>query len=275
MGAVGSLLQYFSLIHLTTGRRIFALNAMLGVALEHKLHQLVEPIEDAIAFNRDLFGLEERWDTVRDNRSTRRGDAVIVDNKLDQTLHAIATVASGHASGDIDTPHLRAGKHVLEKLYPNGVTAITQQSFEDQLESVVHLLKKCDDDRGLSDDIRLLGLEDRITQIKALTSQLRVELEKKPQAEVTWDKVRAAQLEGHERYVGNVALVIGTFWRRTQEHTDLREELLSEANRQSKIISDSRRRKVPVLDVDPETGEEIDSVPDGQLLDPEADAPTP
>lgn len=251
---VGSLQSYIPIPRLTTGRRLFVLQSMLAIACKRGEQAIIDALQESIEFDRHTLLLEEQWKTVRDNRSTRRGDASVIDNALDQAINSVATVARGHASGDPKKPRPVAANTILQTLFPNGVSAITQQSFEEQLESVVLFLSKC---LTLEDEIRLLGLEDRVAEIGELTTRFRIELEKTPKGQVTWDQVRAAYNEGHERYLSIHALILGKYWRRDVEHTALREEIFAEHNRQIEIVQDKRRRKVPVLDVHPDTGEEI------------------
>lgn len=270
MSEPGTLQPYFSLRQLPTGRLVFSLKSMEKEARKHGLSKLVESIENAIRHGQETLDQEAAWEVVRTKRNTRRGDAMLIDNRLDRKLVGMEAVVRGHTAGSEDSPRTLAAKRLHQELFPTGVGFFTRQSFEIQLERTARLLNKCR--TTLAGDVEILGLDDHLNSIEDLNQQLRTELEKGPPEQVTWDQVRASRTEGHELLLGIVAQILGCYWQRTPEITAIREELLAEYNRQSQIVAESRRRKRPVLDVNPDTGEEVElTSTDEQAEDVEGD----
>lgn len=251
----GSVQPYLKFRQLPTGRRIFALQQMLVEARKLEWASLVTFLEDAIRQARQTLELELRWYVTRDDRSVKRGDAVVLDVQIDGQFGAMESIAKAQAVGDTSDPDVKAAQDFVQAVFPLGLTAITQQDFEAQLQHMDLLVERFQGD--LRGAVEQLGLQKQVGRLVPLVEQFRAELAKAKEP-LTFNQVRAAQQEGLERFAAAVVQVLGTYWDRDETSTARREALLAEANRQDELVAESLRRRRPVLDVDPDSGNEVD-----------------
>src|SRR5699024_11092442 len=89
-----------------------------------------------------------------------------------------------------------AAKRLRKRLYPDGVGAITQRSFEEQLglvDAMLHLLEG-----ELAPDVRLVHLERHVRHMREQADALLAELARPEPEYVTYDQVRACDGALHE-----------------------------------------------------------------------------
>lgn len=252
---IGSLFPYVNLRRFLTGRRLFILRQML--ASLYMTPAIAELVEAAIAHDRKTLDLEYLWKQQKADTSTNRGDAVAIDLEIDQVIGAMESNVRSQIIGSPKDPVRVAAELVVKDAFPLGSKALTQQAFEEQLASVETLLKRFDG--NLQEPAKLLGLGRYLQQLQPLARQFGDELRKRKSVVVRWNDVTAAQAEGQEMLAEVVAVIIGTFHRRDAETTGRRESLLAELNRQDALVRESIRRSRRVLDVDPDTGDEVDT----------------
>lgn len=249
-----SLFEYLSIRRPPTGRSVFALYKMDAIAAPEREPGLHEHIEKAISHGHVTLGLERDWLHQRANQSTRRGDAMLVDNEFDRSWSSLHSYLRGQILGPPADPVRVAAETVLARALPLGVGAVTQLSFELQLGASDAVLELFSGE--LAPYVPTLRLERHIDSIKEVSGRFRKELEKETRP-LTWDKVAAAQARMHELYAAVILNVLGRYVGEDHASRARREALLSEVNRQDALLGDLYRRRRPVVDVDPESGEEV------------------
>lgn len=254
--ATGSLFPYLQMRRFPPGRRVFTLEQMRVVAEEHS-PSLLPLIDKAIAHDRHTLKLEGLWSRTRGDTSTSRGEATVIDAKIDRTLGAMESIAKGQQVGPKDDAVAEAATKFIKAVFPLGVQAVTQKPFEEQLGALRTLLDLFDDE--LAEPVKLIGVDRHVTQLRPLVEQFGQELALSKTPHVTWDVVSAAQREGQELLAEVVVVVLGTHHERTPETTAIREELLAEYNRQDALLREAFRRQRRPLDVNPDSGEEVDT----------------
>lgn len=255
MPAPVSLFDYLSLRRAPAGRSVFALGQMRKVADETREPGLLALIDAAIAEGRRTLALEREWEEVKSTRTRRRGDASLIDIEFDQAWAALNAMLAGQSLGSLDKQVSEAAKMLSAKVFPRGLGALTQQSFELQLAESQSILQ--DLDTKYAPQVRILGLSRHVALLRDIAFRFRIELEKNEQ-KLTWDEVAARQTRAQEFYAGVIFNVLGRYPTDLPAHVMRRAELLQEVNRQDRLLFDLYRRRRPSLDVNPDTGEVID-----------------
>lgn len=251
-----SLLKYFNIRRLPTGRLLFVLNDIRQVAVGLHLQGLVTEVDEAIAHAKKTLELELQWRTRKSDPSKKRGDASIIDSQIDTLLGGIQSIVSGQSVGDESDPAVPAARRFLSSIFPLGLGGITNQSFEQQLGYMDAMQLRFANE--LKDDVKTLGLGAKLSQLSTLVEAFRKELEK-TRNEITWNSVVAAQNEGHELLADLFVSIFACHKKRDPETLKRRAALLAEYDRQDRIVYEAQRRRRKVLDVDPDTGLELPS----------------
>lgn len=253
----GTLLPYFDLRQMPTGRRRFTITAtQRTVAEEAEFREFRDFLAQAAAHDEKTHQLEREWARVRANRSTKRGDAGIIDAEIDIQVAAMEMILRANSRGDDDDPDIQVARQLHQTLFPRGYGAITQLPFEEQLIALEDLLKVIDSE--LKPLLVIGGIERQVQRLRPLVQRFRDELLAFQGRSVVWEDVVAANQQGHENMAGLVARAIGLFPGTDAESTLRRETILAEFNRQQEIVREANRRRRQVRDVDPETGAEVD-----------------
>lgn len=253
----GSIQPYLAIRQFPTGRRIFSFRGMRKEAVDLTLSAFVTFLDECIEKDRETLGLEARWEREKGDRSTARGEATVVDMHIDRELSAIQTIANAQAAGPDGDPDVQTARAFVKEVFPFGLAALTQLSFEEQLEKVDLLLGRFDGDLAAAVDT--IGVRRQVDRLKPLVGKFRVELEKEKKP-LTFDKVVAARNAGQERLARAVVRALAAFDGSDPESTEKREALLAEVNRQERLLAEARLRRRVVRDVDPDTGEETGPV---------------
>lgn len=262
-----SLLKYFNIRRLPTGRLLFVLNSIRQVAVGLHLRELVAEVDAAIAHAKKTLDLELQWRTRKSDPSKRRGDALLIDSQIDTLLGGVQNIVNGQAVGDDNDPAVPAAKRFLASIFPLGLGGITNQSFEQQLGFMDAMKVRFDTE--LEDDIKVLGIGNKLAQLSKLVEAFRQELEK-TRDDLVWETVAAAQNEGHELLSELFVSILSAHKARTPQNAERRAALLAEYDRQDRIVFEAQRRRRRVLDIDPDTGAELP--PDESLPPLEEDA---
>lgn len=258
MPAPVSLFDYLSLRRPPAGRSVFALGQMRKIVDEAREPGLLALIDAAIGQGRRTLGVQREWEDVKSTRSRRRGDASVIDIEFDQAWVALNAMLAGQSLGSLDKEVSEAAKTLSAKVFPRGLGALTQQSFELQLAESQSILE--DLETKYASQVRILGLSRHVALIRDIACRFRVELEKNEQ-KLTWDEVTAQQTRAQEFYAGVIFNVLGRYPNDLPANVTRRAELLQEVNRQDQLLFDLYRRRRPSLDINPDTGEVVDEPP--------------
>lgn len=259
-----SLSTLFDIYLFPTGRRLFALGQVAGRANARGFHELGKHCTDAVLQDRACLALERRWDGLA---AESRGkappkvpaagaplDAASVDPLVDNTLTAIRDHAVSQTAGapPNDPIHATVAK-LLKAIFPAGVQEVTRLAFVLELAAV-------DDIVGLLQSqehapvVKELGLVRLATRLADLAVVYRAAIGAPDESTLVFGDVRAARIEGQDRLLEAIALVLGRHHGKTAVDVAAREDLLGPILAQNEAIRAAMKARRSVVDVNPETG---------------------
>lgn len=250
-----------------TGRYAFALSEMESRVKEVGKPELEEAVDDAADAARTALSTEFTWASIRSAKSTARGNATLIDNKIDRQVAAIFGSVENDLVGDDDDPVVKSAEIVMKEVFPEGVGAITLREYEVQLGIMDSMMERFRGD--LAEHVERLHLERHIARLSRLMEEFRQELATRDGPEVTFDKVRAARTALHE---ATCHVIVAAHFL-LKDDDEARIHFMAPLNHQRRRVAEARRRHRVVTDIDPDTGEEVE--PSGEILDAEEEEPTP
>ncbi len=258
--------SHFSIYQFSTGRRIFAHRAVREVALAHNLTALVEHIDEAIAFDFKVHATEIAW---RGGSATVEVQPRDIDAAIDRTHNAISAVLQQAVRTFPEGSQAAAqAQALLQNLYPQGVHNITRQRHVEQLidnERTVGELSS----PTWGELIKSLGLGLYLQQLRGLNKDFEALLQRtqNTSGRPTFEQVRTARIHGQTKLCITMAHIFVAFPKDGDQSTEIREALLAPIAQQNEIIASYLRRRRPVPEIDPDTGQ----APSGE---PEVDSET-
>jgi hypothetical protein len=186
-------------------------------------------------------------------------EAQRLDNLVDQLLTAIYQYLSSQATLLKGTPAGDSAAALIEALLPEGVGAITQLAFAEEYEAVTALLARLDTDGALADHARQVPqLGDILARLQASNAAYGESL-KREEVPAAAD-VRTAEAAVQERLLVTVGAVISAYYD-SEADLDTRDHLLEPLLEQNRAHATYLRRRragsAAVVDIDPDTGDEI------------------
>lgn len=268
----GAAILLVALNRFSNGRRLFVLKAVLKVAKELENEAIIAWTEQALAFEREVRKLERRWRTARGKRSRSRGNAKEIDLQVDRIVSAML------GSLELLLVSLTAGSeealrviHYIDKYFPEGAAAITNAEFEDALAIIEEMVE---DFAPMPEaELDALNIKTHVAALARLVPQFAAELNR-PQKGMRFDTVREARREGHEMLCDLVATILSEYKGKDPDKLEARAALLApilDAN--ERVTARRKRRNGPDVDVNPNTGEELE--PGADIIDDEEDPAGP
>ncbi len=263
-----SLETLFNFYVLSTGRRTFALQQMKPIAADLEEKALVTMINRALEHENKTLKLEAAWEASGYNSDPQRVKKV--DVKVDRTLTAIRDTASAQARAVEPGEKLHKNVHeLLGQIFPAGVNAISSMPYVEELMAVDTIVKQL---KGpFASHVQELGLGRLADRLAELAKEYREAQLEKPAGDIDFGHLRAARAKGQEQLLQVVAVVIGTYYGSTPEHTRLRTALLEPFLDQQEAARQMMKSRRPLEDIDPTTGEAKPatqpSLPAGPVVD--------
>jgi len=250
------LFHLLNMRQMPTGRRVFITRKMRKAAEALGATEIVDRCDEALAWDQKTMEMELAYLSDKGQVSRSRGEAQRFDQQIDARLAAMAAIAQASTVGDEADPVVQAAHGFMAEVFPLGVAALTQLSFEEQLAAVEQLLGRFVAPGGLAAQVDQLGLRRYVTHLVPLVERFRQELEAESVARVTFDQLESARAQGRDLLASAVFLAAATYYRRTPADTQARNRLLHELYRQDELLSRAFRRGRMVVDIDPDTGVE-------------------
>lgn len=244
----------------SNGRRLFVLKKVLELAIAINLPGVVATAEWALAHERSTRKLERRWRTVRRQRAKGRGNAREVDIQLDRVIGAMLdSVRALLVTLDPASEHAAKARAFIDTYFPDGANAITNAEFEDALA----IIEEMNEDFATysEQDLSDLNIKFHVQELARLLPLFAAALNQPANPdEFRFEQLREARAEGHERLCELVAEIVGaTRGRDTPEKLQQRAMLLAPIIEANERVAERRRRKnAPDVEVDPNTGEELE-----------------
>ncbi len=248
----------------STNRRQYAFSRVLEIAKATQVPQIQALVEEAIAFDKGTYALEQRWATRRrtGKPSAKQLKAQkhlqTIDGRVDRTLTGLRDSALDLIKGadeEDERELIHDVEHFIHEICPNGVHAVTSLRYEEELVAVNAIVAKLKGE--LEPLVAKLGLTVNANRLAKLAVQY--DAAQKDVDTLEFGQVKAARAEGQNYLLRIVAKILGTFDKPTGDHAEKRSTLLGPIVAQNESIRDHIRARRSVPDVDPETGEEQSS----------------
>lgn len=156
-------------------------------------------------------------------------------------------------------PEHKAAVAFKRNAFPEGVKYITQATYPQQLERMKDLVQYCRSHEGAA-QVNALNLGFWVQKIEDILPAYEEAIKKLPPAAVSYGQLRAAWKHGHILLCALVQSIFTAFPAHTPQHEQHRARLLAHLSTQEQVIVDMRSRRVPVKDIDPSTGNEVDTL---------------
>lgn len=269
MAASNNLVQAFALNQFSTGRRLFTFNEVVRLSRKLKLKsaKLKGSLERAIANDLETRRLEGQWREAKVKTKTGRGRSAAVGNRVKRAIGGLhqTLIALIDEDEDDDDERARAAEAqaLLDKHLPEGAAAITNQDAEDLLSAVEEM--NGDFARLSKTQRERLNITIHVDRLAKLATLFATELGRSP-ANMEFKELSTARASGHEALCKLVSTIIsplvigrGEYQEEDPETVETRAALLAPVFAQNTKISERRKTSpAPDVDVDPDTGEEIE-----------------
>lgn len=262
-------LDYFiKLNRLSTGRWVFTLRQIRDAAAGLGDTSLLSQVEEAMTQARQAYELDGQWAVQK--RSVTGSSMPELDNRVDRTLTGLRDGALAQASGaSPDDEIVQRVERFLAAVFPSGLFAVTSLPFVEEAVAVEDIVRKLQNE--LAPMVAELGLTRQAARLAALSAPYREALAA-PGIPLRFNTVEEARAVAHAKLLQIVAVVLGRYNQDTPEHEAAREALLGPVMVQQEAVRAYVRLRRAVRDVDPETGELDDTLPDTDLPEAEAGA---
>lgn len=247
--------QMFDLYVLPTGRRAFALRGLIEVAKDGGHKDLEKAARALLTREGQVAAMEAGWATAAvTNKVVESAELRELDADLDRMVTGVRTTGETRLRAlprarKSDGPAIQA---FLSKYFPNGAQAITNQSYPEEYESVLALVKSMRSQDGAL--VTTLGLTPYLDDIEAVLPAYLAAIKasgKTPTA-VAYKELQASRTEAHEGYCLLVAKILAGV-----EQVVARAALLEPILTQEAAMRAFYARRAVVQDVDGETGETV------------------
>ncbi len=204
--------------------------------------------------DQNLWAMRDRRRYV--NEGHYGPDAFDMDNRVDHCVVGLHSYLDSQTRMYRDMPQGQAATALLTRLFPKGPGAIIRLPYAQQ-HTAVHGLLLAADDPALADDIAQLtefpGMLERLRTVNEEYAAVLNAYNHVPQPDV----VREAQARGQDLMAEVIVLILAHGIDGSPESIAARDHLLEPVQRQNQAIRQSRRRRRPAQDVDPDTGAEL------------------
>ncbi len=260
--------DYVDFNQMPAGRHVFGLTGAAKVLDVLSLTALKPRVDAAIEKGHATLEIEHRWAAVKGKKKgTGRGNARAIKVEITRQLSSIADIAQARTVGDADDPVVETAHEILDTQFPAGVAAIRDQPYEE-------LLGTLDTMNGelagaYAPQVETLGMSREVQRLARLTDELRAELRRGGGPAVEFHEVELARAALHEATCGVIVAVVDHFdgMDDPKQAAAQRERVLAELNRQQALVSEARSQHREPLDVNPQTGTEVDPASAGDATD--------
>ena len=267
-----SLQAMINLRVLSTGRRLFALTQVMKAAGERSFGELEAHCAIALKHDRNTRALETRWAAPAEKKTS---PVQPIDVKADRTLVDIRDVAETHAGpGEEDEDLRKEVRGMLTAIYPEGVLAVIQRPYIEQLSAMDGILETLKVKKFAS-LVADLGLTRKVKQLTKQVAEYRAALEQPTPETVGWDKVRVARAEGQDLVLQAVVMILARYRTHSADDVAARTALLGPILEQDEAVRLYLKARRAVEDVNPDTGAIDPSAPIGDAPAAPAPSPTP
>lgn len=238
------------------GRAIHALERVLQGATALTLDEIAAHAAIGIVQQRKVMALFTRYRTGR--TGLYGPDTFELDGLVDRGLSSV----DGHLEGQVrlfPAGHARADAAAIIRtaLFPEGVAAITSQSFVQQRVSVDELITAYHQPALEPARASLPELDAMIERVTELNQQYGANIDAYDRDRPSREALREAQELGQNYLLETAVLIMAQHVRSAPEQREAVAALLEPILRQNEAVRETRRRRQPPRDIDPGTGVEL------------------
>jgi hypothetical protein len=248
--------QMFDLYVLPTGRRAFALRGVIDAAKDGGHKDLEKAARALLTREGQVAAMEAAWATAAvTNKAVESAELRELDADVDRLVTGVRTTGEARLRALPRALRKARGPAIqafLSKYYPNGAQAITNQSYPEEYEAVLAMVKSMRaHDAAL---VGALGLAPYLDDLEAVLPAYlaAIKASGKTATAVAYKELLASRAEAHEAYCLLVAKVLVGV-----EATAARDALLEPVVAQQEAMRAYYSRRAVVQDVDGETGEPV------------------
>lgn len=245
--------QLSSLIDLhlfTPGRRVATLRQLLGMADTDGLRDLIPPIEQALAHERDTADLARAWAVTRPD-----APPISLDPQVERNLILIDRFLRHHATRDGDIGEQACGLSIA--LFPQGVSRHIRLPFVEQLAANEQALRVLDS-TGHATWVDRLGLRALVMELRDANQPFARAMRQHDGAGTTYEAVRDARERGQTLFLEVVVRILGKCV--SGDDTGQPSTLLGPIHDQDDAIALDRRQRRRLLDIDPDSGAPVETI---------------
>jgi len=247
----------------TPGRILFAVADVKRRAQQRDIQPVIAACNKSLDAAQLCLDTENAWNRTKNAPGSRGdGEAKAIDPLLDRAVSGTQdSVMTITRSLSPDHQLVISGKEFLRKAFPAGAIAITNLAYEDELAAVKNLLGRLADSNDLKPYVAKLNLQPYIAEMSSLADVFETALRSSAPAEVSFGEVKASRANAQNWLLALVLKVGGLFPEPTPQDAEARAFLLEPIMDQNTRIAAIHRRRQPVPDVDPNTGDEQPETP--------------
>jgi len=241
-------------------RQLYSLNQIDHALADCGDELLCQWVANAIRLGEEAYELEASF-SGRTPNTVFGPEAQKVDWELDRALGAVAKflTTSAQAYGETSA-QAQLARFATDRLFPDGVPAVIHLPYVDEEIAVRMILRRIETEPRLGQALRELGADRFIERVAAVHARYQEALrDERPRP--SFAQIKEARRAGQERLCQIVALVLVRL--ATGEHEGdqaaaLR-KALGEVKAQNAAIGRYYKRRRRATEVDPETGEELET----------------
>lgn len=243
------------------GRRLFSIGKLKEAASKLNNTALVDFANEALAHDQTVTQpLNVRWRAQKSGAEPGpqvSNEGREADQAFDTCLGGIDRVLLGlpRIWGTNQEPTRKARK-LRAQFFPAGVGEITSLSWVDEVAEGRRIVRDARS-QTFAADVQSAGLTDAIMRLEELTDALDDAIKRDPVG-VLFSEVRGARAKGQAYLRALIAKCIGDYPHMTEDDEAARLSLLAAVVEQDDKIAFYNRRRRPVPDIDPTTGDEVE-----------------
>jgi hypothetical protein len=250
---------------LPPGRGIHALERVVAMATALGLTRVAARAQAGIAEYRKVKDLQIRLRTIRPGLYGEGTSEI--DTLLDRCLTSVDSYLDSQITL-LPADHVRAvaAGAIRPALFPEGVQAITRQSYVQQRVDVDHMIATFESPSLAPARVDLPDLTHMMAHVAELNRKYAESIDAYDRGRPSPEALRAAQDLAHTMLLETVVLILAEHLESAPELRDSVAALLEPIERQNEAVRATRRRRRPPTDIDPGTGIEVpeDGVPAAQ-----------
>lgn len=263
----------FNIYQQPAGGMIFATQSTRAVAVELGDTAIVESCDTCLQAARAYYDRDAQWQRTKNAPKARGdGEAIALDPLVDRAVSGLFNHAE-NLTRSLPPDHdlLVVAREFNRLAFPNGAEGITKLNHPEEAVAVNELLRRFDAGNDLAPFVAKLGLAALVEGLRVLGVKFDAAVRKSTPGETTWDQVKEASADAHERYVQLIALIIGKYNLQTPEHVKARTALMAPILKRDTEVAEALKHRRPVVDVDPATGDPIPAPADPASPTPPVD----